>query len=274
MTHYFNFENLLVLDGVTLTNVPSSGTMVDLTSINKIVSRQLADTYTFTFDDSSSTLTIENIPTINNGNYIGMVSIMNLPWGYMSISSVTLYKGAVPYTTTRESFVRDQTGNQNPAITQSYHYKSDTGNIDLVDKIVISVSFDQFEAPTDFNFYLGHIYAGEYVEVSVKPNVRYSNKNEVKPDVSNGGQFYYETPVPLKTIRAHITHNTQAETSTLYQHSLTHSTSLPVVFISDSVDYQTMYCTFANALTIQTLPAKDSADGWYHSGDANLIENK
>ena len=273
MPNYLVFNNVAQTGSNTYT--PAAGTITDVTGIEKISTRQIKDGYIYTVDagGATSTLTIESIETGINSNAIGIVSILDYVWPLSNINSVTCYRGATTFTTTKLIDVTDITGWKDSQVIQSSHYIVDAGNIIGIDKIEISITNT---AAIDQELRIGHIFAGEYIEVKVKPNMQISLQDQQSADISNGGQFYYSNNQNLLTISAEVKNISSDDINTFIQSVKNHGKSQPILFISSEIDHHNMYCTFRNMPTFKTIESKDGPQkkNWRHEAKINLIENR
>ena len=268
--------NNLITDDLTITHVADVTSITETTSKTKLLNGQLEDAYLFqTTSGDSSTITISNIRTSANGNYIGAISIQNWEYPYINIQSVTAYKGATSYTTTELCRVQDATGiDTDSRIMQQITFALDNGNTGQIDKIEIYMTTT---ASAGHDFKLGHVYAGELFDVSISPNkATYSAQVLNSSDFSRGGQKYYSTPIVLKTAKHNITHITDTNTNLIYQASLNHGTTKPLILLDSSGygKYRNIYGTYQSFPTFQTIESLEDVGKWYTTANIDMIENR
>lgn len=267
---YILSHNLINENGVTVTventTTSPSSTLTDLTDREKIRSPQLEDAYEFILFGNKLRVTIDNIPAVFQR--VGIVSILNTDDPFTIVESIICYNGPKQISTT--SISRNNGNHQHAQnLIRNNCYLLEGGNSGI-NKVEIN-----FRAlgPTLIHK-IGGIYIGEYINLSIEPNVKKSGVSDQKPDRTKGGQFYYSTPVVLKTLALKITKVQSQDYDKFDKLIVDHGTTQPIMIVNDIIQTQTIYCTFQNIPVFEIVKAKDKDGEWIHNSTIKVIENR
>jgi len=274
---YLLKENVFTEENVySITVTPSSGTVTDSTNKNKILTRQLSDSYIFT-PSATGTVTIEII-VYQLSTSISSIALLSSAFGsinnikYDVLNAGTMVNMSFNNTVTRTRSIRAELSGGFPSTSTIYYNKdivkigSNTA-ISQTYEIILDVSAGQ-------EYYIGKVFAvSETEDIKINPT-SYSETaiDTVKTDVSNGGQKYSTDGYMINSVKFTIPKLTQDESEVIRSLNYNQKTQYPVILIPFVNTDMVIYGAQKTLAKLSPLLSNNSATDWYWKATMHIEE--
>lgn len=251
----------------TVASSAVSGTITDLSDIQKMTNRSTTDAYIF----NNSAVGLKTFTfTLAAPENISTVAILSLNSSSYSISTITLFLGA------------SDLGASLPSPQQSVRFIDDTLTTDEVYAFSQSYTADKIEIKySDVGIgqnSIGTVYAGQRLDVYFTPLAPYQLKDTSKKDRSNGGQVYASAGVTYYNLKIStspkLTHDECLGDGTINPSvqmiNLISGTHSPVIIVPHTSQNMLVYGSQKTLATWKNVKAKETATKWWWEATFNI----
>ena len=263
MANLFTLNQLEASNVSSITHTAALGSITPVTSINKLVSRSILDSYQFTYTNTGvKTLTINLTSPISFKN----IAIMGLHTG-TSISTVRAYNGASLLSTGVTN--AEQIRYYPPDLTFYDFTQIMDSTFSTCNKIEI-----KYVDVSAVDGRIGAIFlGGETYEFDIKPEIVYEFKSTGEKVRTDGGQVYANFLGCYRTCRFETTAiSSLTVEQTLVSINYFSGVSNQMIFIPDTNQGYIIYGTQTKPFTIKPLRGRPSDTTWYQELSFQLEE--
>ena len=262
---YLIYNNQLLNNADTITVTPSSGTITDTTSNTKMLTRQLADKYTYS-NSSLGTITFAfTLLSVENVSSVALLGVVN--GGSLTISTITLYSGATNLgTATFTEFIKSRFDN-GEYLTDDYFVFDATYSADKIE-----IKYSTVDTTTTS---IGSVFVGVAIDIPFSLNANYTQTDTSTKDRSNGGQVYANTGQTYSNLSidsSALTHQeTYGTTGSINDFNIVSGTSEPIILIPHTSENLAVYGTQKTISKITTIQ-KNTGGEWFWKASFKIEE--